>query len=85
VLLQPPIIETRKNETTLRILQRIARANLGGEITVLGMVNDAELTDLMRAAAVVVQPSRFEGWSTVVQESKALGATVDLLGYSHPP
>jgi glycosyltransferase involved in cell wall biosynthesis len=27
----------------------------------------------MRAAALIIQPSRFEGWSTVVQDAKALG------------
>jgi hypothetical protein len=27
----------------------------------------------MRTAAVIIQPSRFEGWSTVVQDAKALG------------
>ena len=27
----------------------------------------------MRASAVIIQPSRFEGWSTSVQDAKALG------------
>jgi glycosyltransferase involved in cell wall biosynthesis len=61
------------NETTSRILQSIASAGLWSEITVLGMVSDPDLANLMRAAAVVIQPSRFEGWSTVVQECKSLG------------
>jgi glycosyltransferase involved in cell wall biosynthesis len=31
------------------------------------------LGQLFRCAAAVVQPSRFEGWSTVVEDAKALG------------
>jgi len=61
------------NETTSRILQAIASAGLVDKITVLGMVSFQDLTNLMRTAAVVIQPSRFEGWSTVVQDCKALG------------
>src|SRR5438046_10393672 len=61
------------NETTSRILQAIASAGLVDKITVLGMVSFQDLTNLMRTAAVVIQPSRFEGWSTVVQDCLALG------------
>jgi len=62
-----------RNETTSRLLQSVAMAGIAQTTTILGMVTDAELTDLLRSAAVIVQPSRFEGWSTVVQECKALG------------
>jgi glycosyltransferase involved in cell wall biosynthesis len=61
------------NDTISHILQAIASAGLADEITILGMVPDTDLVNLMRTAAVVIQPSRFEGWSTVVQDSKALG------------
>jgi glycosyltransferase involved in cell wall biosynthesis len=64
------------NETTSRILQAVASAGLINEITVLGMVSDADLANLVRTAAVVIQPSRFEGWSSAVQECKALGRPV---------
>jgi glycosyltransferase involved in cell wall biosynthesis len=60
-------------DTVSQILQAIAAAGLADQITILGMVPDADLVNLMRSAAVVIQPSRFEGWSTVVQDSKALG------------
>jgi glycosyltransferase involved in cell wall biosynthesis len=63
----------RNNETTSRILQAIASAGLNRDITVLGMVNDFDLANLMRTAAVVIQPSVFEGWSTVIQDCQALG------------
>jgi glycosyltransferase involved in cell wall biosynthesis len=36
----------------------------------------ADLIALLRHAALVVQPSSFEGWSTTVQDAKALGRPV---------
>jgi glycosyltransferase involved in cell wall biosynthesis len=39
----------------------------------LGVVRTDVLVRLFRQAAAVVQPSRFEGWSTVVEDAKALG------------
>jgi glycosyltransferase involved in cell wall biosynthesis len=67
--------ETRDplNRPISEVLQTIARSRLGGEVSVLGLVDRADLTDLLRSAALVIQPSRFEGWSTVVQDGKALG------------
>jgi glycosyltransferase involved in cell wall biosynthesis len=63
----------RNNETTTRILQAIASAGLNRYVTVLGVVDDTDFGNLMRAASVIIQPSRFEGWSTTIQDSKALG------------
>ena len=62
-----------QNETTSRILQAIAAAGLHEQVRVLGMLPDVEFGSLIRAAAAVVQPSLFEGWSTVIQDCKALG------------
>ncbi len=58
------------------LLQSIANAGLHANVHVLGAVPFDDLIDLMRSAAVVVQPSRFEGWSTVVQDALALGRPV---------
>ena len=66
----------RNNETTSRIFQAIASAGLNRYITVLGMLNDFDFANLMRAAAVIIQPSLFEGWSTVLQDGKAVGRPV---------
>jgi len=66
----------RNNETTSRIFQAIASAGLNRSITVLGMLNDFDFGNLMRAAAVIIQPSLFEGWSTVLQDGKAVGRPV---------
>lgn len=61
------------NEAFSQLLQYIAQADLASSVTVLGGVSDDDMINLMRAATVVIQPSRFEGWSTVVQDAKALG------------
>jgi glycosyltransferase involved in cell wall biosynthesis len=65
-----------ENACLSALLQRIAQKGLAGQVVPLGLVPRADLTDLMRAAAVVIQPSRFEGWSTSVQDAKALGRPV---------
>ena len=61
------------NRTVSRLLQRVAETALSGQVSVLGLVEHADLVDLTRRAALVVQPSRFEGWSTVVEDCKSLG------------
>lgn len=61
------------NENLSRLLQAIAAAGLSGQITVLGRVPYTDLINLMRTCAAVIQPSRFEGWSTIVEDAKALG------------
>jgi glycosyltransferase involved in cell wall biosynthesis len=62
-----------ENETVSQILQAVASSGLSDQVTVLGLVPETDLNNLMRCAALIIQPSRFEGWSTVVQEAKALG------------
>jgi len=62
-----------ENKTVSRLLQRVAELGLAGQVTVLGKVSFADLVDLLRCAAVLIQPSRFEGWSTSVEDAKALG------------
>ena len=61
------------NTPTSKMLQGIAERGLAGQVVPLGSVPFSHLIQLMRSAAVVIQPSRFEGWSTVVQDIKALG------------
>jgi glycosyltransferase involved in cell wall biosynthesis len=72
----PVDFRERNNETTSTILQAIASAGLNRHVTVLGMLNDFDFRNLMRAAAVLIQPSLFEGWSTVLQDGKAVGRPV---------
>jgi len=43
---------------------------------VLGKVPYLDLVCLLREAAVIIQPSRYEGWNTSVEDAKALGRTL---------
>ena len=61
------------NGPTSQILQSIAKLGLAGLVVPLGQVPYRDLIQLMRASALIIQPSRFEGWSTIVQDAKALG------------
>jgi hypothetical protein len=40
---------------------------------VLGLIPRSDQIQLMRGATAVVQPSLFEGWSTVVEDARCLG------------
>ena len=46
---------------------------LSAQYRMLGVIPRQDMMVLMAHAAAVVNPSRFEGWSTTVEEAKALG------------
>lgn len=58
------------------LLAKIARLGLRNSFIVLGWVPHAHILHLMRQALAVLQPSRFEGWSTTVEEAKSLGKAI---------
>ena len=43
---------------------------------VLGVIPQDDLTTLMHCSIALINPSRFEGWSTSVEESKSLGKRI---------
>lgn len=53
-----------------------SRYGLESSFRVLGLVPYADLATLMRHAIALINPSRFEGWSTVVEEARSLGKKV---------
>jgi glycosyltransferase involved in cell wall biosynthesis len=62
-----------QNSALSNLLQAIAAGGLQNQILILGRVPYADLVSLMRSTALYIQPSRFEGWNTSVQDMKALG------------
>jgi glycosyltransferase involved in cell wall biosynthesis len=46
------------------------------QIHILGTIPRVDQVCLMRAARAVLQPSRFEGWSTVLEDARAVGKEV---------
>ena len=50
--------------------------NLKQHIYVLGLLERSDQIQLLRAAAAVVQPSLFEGWSSLVEDCRTLGKRI---------
>ena len=61
-----------------KLLATISERNLRNNLIILGFVPYGHLFKLMRQSLAVLQPSLFEGWSTVVEESKSVGKSVIL-------
>lgn len=47
--------------------------DLHKQVLILGMISRQDQIQVLRHCAAVVQPSLFEGWSTVVEDAKAVG------------
>jgi glycosyltransferase involved in cell wall biosynthesis len=62
-----------QNATLSALMQQLAIAGLQDQVFILGRVPYADLVSLQRSTALLIQPSRFEGWNTSVQDLKALG------------
>jgi glycosyltransferase involved in cell wall biosynthesis len=56
-----------------RVRTLLAEPRIARRVTLLGPIARDDQIDLMLGSLGVVQPSRFEGWSTVVEEARALG------------
>ncbi len=59
-----------------KLTQFIDKYDLHSNIRILGMVPRDEHVALMRRSIAMIQPSRFEGWSTAVEDAKTLGKTL---------
>ena len=70
--------DDRERLYTEEILGALHRRNLSRNVSILGLVPKEDQLQLIRAAIAVIQPSFFEGWSTIVEESHALGADMIL-------
>jgi glycosyltransferase involved in cell wall biosynthesis len=62
-----------ENKSLSQFFQESAKEGVAGSIHFLGQVPYEDLVTIMRAAALIIQPSFFEGWSTSIEDSKALG------------
>lgn len=59
-----------------QLMQRIRDGGVERCFTMLGTVAYEDLYALMADSVAVINPSRFEGWSTTVEEAKSLGKKV---------
>lgn len=66
----------RNPDYTANLKQKIVEYKLENEIVFLGFIDRKEQLLLMKNADAVIQPSLFEGWSTVVEDAKALNCSL---------
>lgn len=74
----PADYRDKQNAALSETLQALAKNGSWADCLVLGKVGHDELLQLLRSATTLVQPSRFEGWNTTVEDAKALGCPVIL-------
>jgi glycosyltransferase involved in cell wall biosynthesis len=55
-----------------RITQRLASTGVADEFRLLGLIPYEHVAPLMMGSVAVLNPSLFEGWSTTVEEARAL-------------
>jgi glycosyltransferase involved in cell wall biosynthesis len=55
------------------LMEGASTSGAAAQIRCLGLVPREDQLEIFRHAAAVVQPSLFEGWSTVVEDTKSLG------------
>ncbi|MCG5261368.1 glycosyltransferase family 4 protein [Cupriavidus gilardii] len=59
-----------------QLLRSAEQAGLQRNFRILGVVPHDDLAGLMRGAIALINPSRFEGWSTTVEEAKSLNKPI---------
>ncbi len=62
------------------LLAEIDQRGLAERFLMLGLIPYAHIAPLMLNSVAVINPSLFEGWSTTVEEAKALGVPLILSG-----
>ena len=66
----------RDPDFTHRLKQKVKMLNLESHISFLGFIDRKEQLQLMNHALCVIQPSLSEGWSTVIEDAKAMSQTI---------
>jgi glycosyltransferase involved in cell wall biosynthesis len=70
--------DPRNPDYLRQLLGFIREHSLESQIRILGVLPRIEQIQVLRGAAAMLQPSLFEGWSTVVEDARALGKTIFL-------
>jgi glycosyltransferase involved in cell wall biosynthesis len=65
--------DPRNEEHAPAVLAHVRAAGLQDIFVAPGLLPYADLAPLMQASAALLNPSRFEGWSTTVEEARAMG------------
>lgn len=65
--------DARNKDYVTTLLDYLKQNGLETQVNLTGFISRSEQVTLLQQAIAVVQPSFFEGWSTVVEDAKALG------------
>ncbi len=76
VLMTGLMEDYRSPEYIHQLKELISKNNLSNNIDLLGVIPRDEQLSLMKYSLSVIQPSLFEGWSTVVEDAKSLNANI---------
>ena len=81
--IKPNIVFTGKlffdeNDYGKEIIADIKKRELNNQIFILGLIPKKDQFLLMRKSISIIQPSLFEGWSTIVEESRSIGKVIIL-------
>lgn len=68
----------RNTEYFARLMEFVNKYNLSNQFIVLGKIPYADVQALMRECHALINPSLFEGWSTMVEEAKSMGKAIIL-------
>jgi glycosyltransferase involved in cell wall biosynthesis len=60
------------------VMRQVEQGGLGRSFRYLGMIPLPHVYALLRASTALINPSRFEGWSTTVEEAKSFGVPMIL-------
>jgi glycosyltransferase involved in cell wall biosynthesis len=69
-------VDVRRPDHFGKLMERARDAGVSQNFRVLGLVPYSDMQALMLRACCVLNPSRFEGWSTTVEEAKVLGKRI---------
>ena len=70
--------DERNSKHIDKLVSYIEINNLSSDIMILGFIKRLEQLAIMKMASLIIQPSLFEGWGTVVEDCKVLGKKVVL-------
>jgi tetratricopeptide (TPR) repeat protein len=69
-------LQTAADEYSRELLDLIETLSVGPHLRLLGVLPRGDQIEVMRHCCAVIQPSLFEGWSTVVEDARALGRPI---------
>lgn len=69
-------LPTATDEYSRELLLLIETLSLGRHLRLLGVLPRSDQIEVMRRSCAVIQPSLFEGWSTVVEDARAIGRPI---------